>query len=715
MSRVPYIPQMEMVECGAAALAMVLGHWGHFAPLPEVREACKVSRDGANAANILAAARGYGLEAEAVKVEVEHIRDLPLPAILHWEFKHFVVLERIGKKGVNIVDPGMGRRFVNNTEFGQCFTGVALVFAPDDPFVKRKKRFPSVKRYLEILQGLKGSLGQVLGASLMLQLVGMIFPVANQMLVDRVILPKYQPWLWGLAVGLVFALVSKILLDFLRSYVLQGLQNRMDRQLMEGFAGHLISLPLGFFLQRQPGDLMQRMESNAQIRDLFSSKSVSAILDVFLILGYAALMLAYHLTLGLMVIGLALLRLVLLLAIRRYNQQLMTTELTVSGQESAILMEALGGMETIKASATENRVLDRWVPRMVRRANVSLERQRLSVASSHGMALLQGLAMAALFWVGGHEVLAERMTMGVFTAFLALQGLFMAPIESMLSAITDLQFLSSHLTRLDDVMESEPEKSGSDDPGKLHGKIELKNVSFRYAEGSPWILQDIDLVIRKGEKVALVGRTGAGKSTLARLLMGMHLPTQGKIYFDGHDLRELDLQKLRSQMGVVMQESFLLDDTVRANIALRDPHLSLASVQASAEVAHIHHVIEALPERYQTRVGENAKILSGGERQRVCLARAVALDPSILLLDEATSSLDLETEAKVHANLASLGCTRIIIAHRLETVKDADRILVLDGGRIVQQGRYDALSVETGVFRETVLAMEAGRREEERA
>lgn len=709
MRRVPYVPQMEMVECGAAALAMVLGYWGYHVPLPQAREACKVSRDGSNAANILQAARSYGLEAEAVKVEVEKIRDLPLPAILHWEFKHFVVLEHISSRGVHIVDPGRGRCFVSMAEFGALFTGVALVFAPDDDFVERKRRFPSLGRYLEILRNVRPSLIQLLGASLMLQAVGLIFPVASQVLVDRVLLPHYQPWLWGLAVGLTSALIAKLLLGILRSYVLQGLQNRMDKQLMEGFTTHLISLPLGYFLQRQVGDLVQRLESNSQIRDFFSSRSVSAVLDVFLLFGYSSLMLAYHWRLGLLVIGLSTLRIVLLMALRQHNQQLMTTELTVSGQEGAILMEALGSLETIKVSASEDHVMARWIPRLVRRANVSMELQKLAITSKQLMSVLQGLASAALFWVGGQEVLGERMTLGVFAAFLSLQGLFMSPLESMLSAITDLQFLTSHLLRLDDVMESAPEASGSIDPGRLKGRIDLDGVSFRYAEGSPWILQDIHLSLKPGEKVALVGRTGAGKSTLARLLMGMHLPTEGTIHFDHQDLGALDLQKLRGQMGVVMQESFLLDDTVRANVALRDPNLPMERVKWAAEVANIHEVIRKLPQGYETRLGENAKSLSGGERQRLCVARAVALEPSILLLDEATSSLDLETEAQVHANLAELGCTRIVIAHRLDTVKDADRILVLEGGRIAQQGTYLELSLQKGAFQEAVMAMEAGR------
>jgi ABC-type bacteriocin/lantibiotic exporter with double-glycine peptidase domain len=285
----------------------------------------------------------------------------------------------------------------------------------------------------------------------------------------------------------------------------------------------------------------------------------------------------------------------------------------------------------------------------------------------------------------------------------------MAPLESLLSAFTELQFLGNHLRRLDDVMETVPEASGHENPGRLKGGVSLEGVGFRYSEGSPWILEDIHLEIRPGEKVALVGRTGAGKSTLARLLLGMHSPTTGTIRFDGRDLAALDLQALRCQMGVVLQEPFVFDDTVRANLSLLDPEMPLERVKWAARAACVDKVIERLPLGYKARLGENARILSGGERQRLCLARAIAGEPAILLLDEATSSLDLATEAAVHANLAALGCTRILIAHRLETVKDADRILVLDGGRIAQQGTYAELAAAPGPFQDILDAQEASR------
>ena len=380
-------------------------------------------------------------------------------------------------------------------------------------------------------------------------------------------------------------------------------------------------------------------------------------------------------------------------------------------REGGALVEALTGLETTKASGAESRMVQRWAHRMTQRVNAGLERRRLAIGASQAMTLLQGGTTAAVFLVGGHEVLAQRMTMGVFASFLTLQNLFMGPLGTLLESVTQLQYLGNHLRRLDDVLETEREPSGHVDPGRLQGAIELRDVSFSYTPGAPTVIQNVSLSIRPGEKVALVGPSGAGKSTLARLLLGMHLPSHGTIAFDGRDLRELDLQKLRNQMGVVLQETFLFDDTVRANLSLNDEHIPLARLQWSARMACVDGVIEKLGEGYASRVGKNGSLLSGGERQRLNLARALAHDPAILLLDEATSSLDLETEAKLHANLASLGCARIVIAHRMATVRDADRILVIHDGQIVQAGTFEELEAQEGLFR---VLSHAGFEETER-
>lgn len=705
--KVNYIPQMEVTECGAASLSMVLGYHGHHAPLAEVRQACGVSRDGANAKSIVQAARTYGLQAQGAKIsDLSQLTQLPLPAILHWDFNHFLVLDRLTKTHAIVVDPASGRRRHGLDEVGRRFTGVALMFQPTEAFKRRPRTRPSLARYRDLLKQHLPSLGQLLVASLTLQALGLVFPVANQLLLDRVIVPQQETWLWGLCIGLCAALVGKALLMVVRSWVVQGLQATLDLSLMERFMGHLLKLPMGFFLQRQAGDLVQRVQSNTTLRDLFSSQSISAILDGFLLMGYAGLMLAYNLKLGLLVLFLGLIRIGVMVALKDRNQQLMASELASAGREGGALVEALTGLETTKASGAGSRMVQRWMHRMVERVNSHLDRRRIEIASSQGMVVLQGLTLGAVFFVGGHEVLAYRMTIGVFASFITLQDLFMQPLESLLTAVNQLQYVGNHLRRLDDVLETAPEPCGTADPGRLQGGIAFESVNFSYNPGAPPAVQNVSLTIHPGEKIALVGPTGAGKSTLARLFLGMHLPSSGSIRFDGRDLRDLDLTSVRNQMGVVLQETFLFNDTVRANLTLNDPEIPLERLKWAARMACIDRVIEDLPKGYDTPVGENGSLLSGGQRQRLNLARALAHQPAVLLLDEATSSLDLETEAKVHANLASLGCTRILIAHRLATVQDADRILVVHGGQIVQEGTFEDLSSQTGIFQVLVQALD---------
>jgi ATP-binding cassette, subfamily B, bacterial len=704
--RVRFIPQIETTECGAASLGMILAYHGHHAPLSELRLACGVSRGGADALALARAARAYGLVAQGVRVEMDGLAQLALPAVLHWDFDHFLVLERLTATHAVLVDPASGRRTVRLEEMGRHFTGVALMFSPSPSLKRRARTRPSLGKYRDIFRRSLPSLAQILLASIGLQVVGLLFPVATQILVDAIVVPHQSAWLWGLLFALAAAVLTKALLTLVRSFVVQGLRTVLDFTLMTRFLDHLLHLPLAFFMQREAGDLVQRVHSNATIQNLLGSQSISALLDGLLLLGYAGLMLAFDLRLGLVILAFGALRVVLLLVFRERNQLAMASELTASGREFGALLEALSGLETTKASGAENRMIQRWSHRMTGRVNGALERRKVSSLATHATVLLQGLGTALVFLVGGEAVVDQRMTLGTFASFLALQNLFMAPLDSLLETVSQLQYLGNHLERLDDVLTTPPEPSGSADPGRLGGAVELEDVSFAFSAGEAPTLQEVSVRIRAGEKVAIVGPSGAGKSTLARLLLGMHLPSSGTIAFDGRDLRELDVQKVRHQMGVVLQDTFLFDDTVRANLSLDDEDLPLERLRAAARLACVDDVVEALPEGYATRLGDNGNVLSGGQRQRLNLARALVHDPAILLLDEATSALDLETERRVHESLAAIGCTRILIAHRLATVQDADRILVLQGGRIVQEGTYEELAAREGLFRSLVEAKE---------
>jgi len=700
------VPQLEITECGAACLTMILAYHGHNAPLSEVRERCGVSRSGADALSIARAARHYGLEAEGVRVELDQLGQLTLPAILHWDFEHFVVLEALGRDRATLVDPASGRRRLGLDELGRHFTGVALVLSPSPALQPRPRSRPSLAKYAEIFRRSLPSLLQILAASLGLQVVSLVFPVSTQILLDFVVVPHQPAWLLALAAALAAAVLTRALLALVRTYVVQGLRNALDLTLMNRFLDHLLHLPLAFFSLREAGDLVQRVQSNSTVQNLISGPAISALLDGFLLVGYAGLMLLFNLKLGLLLIGFGLVRVLLLVVFRRRNQLAMTSELTAQGREFGALLEALTCLETTKASGAEGRMVQRWAHRMTDRLNGALERRRNTMLATHSTVFLQGLGMGLVFLVGGDQVIAQQMTLGTFASFLALQSLFMTPLQSLLDTVDRLQYLWNHLDRLDDVLTTSPEPTGHLDPGRLRGEIELRDVSFSHTPGEPSTISDVSVRIGAGEKVAIVGPSGAGKSTLARLLLGLHLPSSGTVSFDGKDLRKLDVKKVRKQMGVVLQETFLFDDTVRANLSLNDGELPLERLRDAARLACVDEVIEALSEGYLSRVGENGALLSGGQRQRLNLARALAHDPAVLLLDEATSSLDLETERRVHANLASVGCTRILIAHRLATVRDADRILVLESGRIVQEGTYDGLLARQGLFRSLVQARE---------
>ncbi len=699
-----FVPQMEATECGAASLAMVLGWHGHHAALPELRAACGVSRDGASALALVRAARTYGLEAVGVKAGLADLPGLPCPAILHWGFDHFLVLERASARGAVLVDPASGRRRASRAELDRNFTGAALLFQPGPTFRTRPRTRPSLARYRRVLRESLPALAQVALAALALQVVGLAPPVASQILLDRVILPRQEAWLWGLAVVLGLAASASTLLALVQGRVVQSLAARLDLALGTGFVGHLLHLPWAFFLQRETGDLLARLRSNAAVRDFLGGQAMRALLDGALAVAAAALMVAYSPRLGGLVILFGLVQAAFLLGIRDRTRQLAASELASAGRESGALVEALSGFEALKACGAAPRAVMRWAHRMTARMDHTVARHTLDLAFGTFMTLLRSGTGAVVFLAGGREVLAQRMTLGVFTAFLALQGLFMAPLMALLEALDHLLFLGVHLQRLDDVLDTPAEPSGTRDPGRLRGAVHLEDVRLRHAPGAPEVLRGITLDLRPGEKVALVGPSGAGKSTLARVLLGLHRPTAGRVALDGMDLAGLNLAKVRAQMGVVLQEPFLFDATVAENLAPGGSVPPPDRIRAALRAACVEDVVDALPGGWHCRLGENGAILSGGQRQRLCLARALACDPAILLLDEATSSVDLATEARIHANLAALGCTRIVIAHRLATVRDADRVLVMEAGRIVQEGSFEALRRAPGPLRDLAAA-----------
>jgi ATP-binding cassette subfamily B protein len=706
--RVPVFQQVSMVECGAACLAMLLSYYGRKTSISEIREQCGLGRDGLSALHIVKAARKYGMRVRAVSMKENDFRSISLPAIVHWEFNHFLIVERWSPKSVEVVDPAWGRRKLSAQEFDEGFSGVVLMLEPGEDFQRQNKPAQLslgtyVRNYLQLAPG---AVLKVIGASLLLQLLGLVVPQLVEISFDDIIPHKMVNVMGLFGLGMIIVLLAQLVLRLVRASVLIYVQSRVDKSMMFKFFGHLVSLPQRFFLQRSSGDLLTRVASNIVIRDTISNQLFSTLLDgTFVIIYLFLLFFFYHsLAFGMTVVIIAILQMILLLCTNRPVSELMSRELVAQGKSQSYITEVLGGMKTLKAAGAEYRVLDRWSSLFLEQLKVSERRNYLLAIVDTLMSTGNMCASLVLLWIGTLQVMHGRMSQGKMIALTTLAGLILTPISSLVTAGKQLQLVRSHLDRLADVVEADPEQNRQSvsQPPRLSGEICLEGVQFQYDPNSPMVLQDINVHIKPGQKVAIVGRTGSGKSTLGNLLLGLYLPTKGTIYYDRIPLHTLNYHQVRAQFGVVTQEASIFGGSIRENIALNYPDMPLELVMRAGRLAAIHEDILKMPMEYETMVSEGGNALSGGQRQRLALARAIAHSPAILLLDEATSSLDVVTERIVEQNLRQLSCTQIIIAHRLSTIRNADLILVIDQGKIVERGTHGQLVMRGGYYSQLI-------------
>ncbi len=705
--RTPTVLQMEAVECGAASLAMVLGHHGRHVPLEELRIACGVSRDGSRASNLLKAARSYGLTAKGMQMDTAALADVAAPAILFWEFNHYVVYDgtgrRFGRRGVFVNDPGKGRRFVPREDFDTSFTGVVLVMEPGADFTEGGRR-PGVFGALPArLRGTAGTLPAAVLASLLLVVVGAAVPALSRTYIDTFLIGGRTSSLGVLFTSMAACVLLTVVLTWLQQANL--LRGRLISSTLSSarFLRHLLRLPVTFFAQRSPADLVQRLGSNDAVAETLARDLAAAGVDAVVVVLYALLLYTYDPQLTFVGIGVALLNIVAMRVVVRLRA---TRTAKLRADTARLTNTAYTGVqliETMKATGGEDGYFRTWAGQ---HATTLEEQQRLGVPSAWLGVVAPTLATlnsALILWIGGLRAVEGHLSVGLLVAFQALVARFTAPLTRLNGVAGRIQDFAADVARLKDVesFRADPlhtRGAGGTSTRRLQGHIELEDVSFGYSPLDKPLLTGFDLTVGPGRQVALVGGSGSGKSTVSRLIAGLYAPWEGVIRIDGQRLEDIPRGALAASVSFVDQDVFLFEGSVRDNVALWDPSVPDEAVVAALKDAVLYDVVARRPGGIHSRVEQDGRNFSGGQRQRLEIARALVRDPSILVLDEVTSALDAETEQTVMDNLRRRGCACVVIAHRLSTVRDSDEIVVLDHGTVVERGRHAELLAAGGAY-----------------
>ncbi|MGW2861111.1 NHLP family bacteriocin export ABC transporter peptidase/permease/ATPase subunit [Streptomyces sp. NPDC001205] len=709
--RSPTVLQMEALECGAASLAMVLAHHGRHVPLEELRIACGVSRDGSRASNVLKAARGYGLTAKGMQMEPAALAEVQAPAILFWEFNHYVVYDgmgrRLGRRGVHINDPDKGRRFVPTEDFDTSFTGVVLVLEPGPSF-RRGGRKPGVLGALPArLRGTTGTMLASLLASLLLVAVGATLPALSRTYIDLFLIGRQTSLLGVLFAAMGTMVALTVVLTWLQQANL--LRGRIISSTLSSarFFRHLLRLPVTFFAQRSPADLVQRLQSNDAVAETLARDLTAAAVDGIVVLLYAFLLWTYDPQLTVIGVGIALLNVVAMRIVVRLRATRTQKLRSDSARLTNTSYTGLQLIETMKATGGENGYFRRWAGQ---HATTLEEQQRLGVPSAWLGVVAPALATlnsALILWIGGLRAVEGHISIGLLVAFQALVTRFTAPVTRLNGVAGRIQDFAADVTRLKDVenfpvdaLHTRPEPAAS--TRRLKGHVTLEDITFGYSPLDKPLLTGFSLTVGPGQQVALVGGSGSGKSTVSRLISGLYAPWEGTIRIDGQRLEDIPRGALAASVSFVDQDVFLFEGTVRDNVALWDPSIPDDAVEAALRDAALYEVVARRPGGIHSRVEQDGRNFSGGQRQRLEIARALVRRPSILVLDEVTSALDAETEHVIIDNLRRRGCACVVIAHRLSTVRDSDEIVVLDHGTVVERGRHEDLLAAAGPYADLV-------------
>lgn len=703
--KTPTVLQMEAVECGAAALGSILAYHGRIVPLTDLRRDCGVSRDGSKASNMVKAAKMYGLEAKGFKKELAQLAELKPPYIVFWHFNHFIVVDGLRADRAYINDPGSGPRQVTAEEFDEGYTGVVLTFEPGADFQKKGSKPSMTAALWKRLKGSSGALTYCMVTGLFLTLIGLVIPVFSQVFVDEILVQGRRAWLFPLLWSMGLAAVLQAAITLLRLRYLRKLKVKLNVGMSSRFLWHILRLPMGFYAQRYAGEISNRAHLNDFVADILSGKLATTAIDTIMVIFYAAIMLQYDWVLTLMIIGFAIINVIILQKISRQridaNQRLMLEQ----GKAVGVSIAALQSIETLKASALESDFFSRWSGYYTKALNSQQTLESTNQVFAVLPVLLSALSSAGLLVVGGLRVMDGHLSIGMLIAFQGLMLGFQQPVNNLVSFATTLQELEGDLTRLDDVLDnpvdslnSTKDQALSYPSAKLQGQVEIRQLTFGYSRLAPPLITDFNLSIKPGQRVALVGSSGSGKSTVAKLVSGLYQPWSGEILFDGQARSTIPHNVLTNSISMVEQEIALFGGSIRDNLTLWDTTIPQKQIKSACSDAAIDDVVLALAGGYDSQLSEGGVNLSGGQRQRLEIARALVNNPAILVMDEATSALDAETEQLIDGHLRRRGCTCIIVAHRLSTIRDCDEIVVFDRGKVVQRGTHQDLWSVPGAY-----------------